>query len=135
VLWYCNEKIFATVNIICNKWIEGTKVGSGTKPTSCTMGTESLHRGYSCRGMTLTTHTNLASRLNNENSYTSTPTLGIHGMWTLQHVILLAPRILRWFLDFGKLMYLHTNFLPKILYRHTHMNNWQFFSSKYTCYV
>jgi len=25
VLWYCNEEIFATANIICNRWIAGPK--------------------------------------------------------------------------------------------------------------
>ena len=49
------------------------QMGSGTRPVPSTMGTESLYRGYSCRSVTLTTHPNLAPRLNNENSYTSTP--------------------------------------------------------------
>jgi len=25
VSWYCNEKLFATANIICNRWIAGPK--------------------------------------------------------------------------------------------------------------
>ena len=40
-----------------------------------------LYRGYSGRGVTLTTHRHLASRLKKEYSYTSIPPLGLIGLF------------------------------------------------------
>jgi hypothetical protein len=49
-------------------------------PASCTMGTRSLPLGQSCRGVTLTTHRNLAPRLKKEYNCVSTPPLGLHDL-------------------------------------------------------
>jgi len=40
-----------------------------------------LSRGQSDRGVALTTHLHLAPRLKKEYSYTSAPSLGLHGLF------------------------------------------------------
>jgi hypothetical protein len=49
------------------------QTGPGAHPASYTMGTGSLSRGESGRGVALTTHPHLVPRLKKESSYTSTP--------------------------------------------------------------
>jgi hypothetical protein len=44
------------------------------------MGTGSFSEGGTSRGVALTTHPHLASRLKKEYSYTSTPPLGFRGL-------------------------------------------------------
>jgi hypothetical protein len=55
--------------------------GSGNHRASCTMRTGSLSRRYSCQVVPLTTHLHLAPRLKKEWSYTSTPPLGLRGLF------------------------------------------------------
>jgi len=52
----------------------------GAHPASCTMGTGSF-LGVKQQGMALTTHPHLAPRLKKEWSYTSTPSLGLCGLF------------------------------------------------------
>jgi hypothetical protein len=49
-------------------------------PSTWTMGTLSLKRGYSGRDVALTTHPHLAPRLKKVYSYTSFSPLGLHGL-------------------------------------------------------
>ena len=53
---------------------------SGAYPASCTMGTESLYWGQTCRNVALTNYPHLTPRLKKEQSYTSTPPLGLHSL-------------------------------------------------------
>ena len=60
----------------------------GAYPASYAMGTGSLSRGQSGRGGTLTTHLHLAPRSKKEQSYTSTPPLGHHGLFQYELYLL-----------------------------------------------
>jgi hypothetical protein len=53
----------------------------GVHPASYTVGTGSLSQGLSSQGVTLTTHPHLMPRLKKEYSCTSTPPLGLHGLF------------------------------------------------------
>ena len=53
------------------------QTGPGAQTASCAMGARSLSRGQSGRGVALTTHPDLAPRLQEERSSTSTPPLGL----------------------------------------------------------
>ena len=55
------------------------QTGPGAHPASYTMVTGSF-LGISSHGVALTTHPHLAPRLKEEESYTSTPPLGLHGL-------------------------------------------------------
>jgi hypothetical protein len=57
------------------------QTGPGAHPASYTMGNGSIFLGLSDRGVELTTHPHLAPRLKKEYSYTSTPPLGLHGLF------------------------------------------------------
>jgi hypothetical protein len=57
------------------------KTGPGARPASYTVHTKSLARGQSGRGAALTTHPHLMSSLKKEWSYTSTPRVGLHGLF------------------------------------------------------
>jgi hypothetical protein len=50
--------------------------GSGVKPASCSMGTAVRYQGYSDRDVKCTT---TAAEVKNEWSYTSTPSIRLHG--------------------------------------------------------
>jgi hypothetical protein len=55
------------------RFFAAVQTGPGAHPASYTMGTGSLPRGYSGRGVELTTHPHLVPRLKKEYSYTCTP--------------------------------------------------------------
>jgi hypothetical protein len=57
------------------------QTGLGVYPASCTMGTGSLSQGQSDQDVALTAHPHLAPRIKKEYSYTSTPCLGVHGLF------------------------------------------------------
>ena len=57
------------------------KLQAGAQRASYKMGTVSLSRGSIGGGVALTTHYSLAPRLKKEYSYTSTPPLGLHGLF------------------------------------------------------
>jgi hypothetical protein len=63
------------------RYFAAVKTGPGAHPASCTMATGPISRGYSGRGVELTTHPHLVPRLKKEYSYTSTPPLGLHGLF------------------------------------------------------
>jgi len=52
----------------------------GAHQGSCIMSNVSRSRGYSGRAVGLTPHTSLAPRLQKEYSYTSTPSVDLHGL-------------------------------------------------------
>jgi hypothetical protein len=62
------------------RFFAAVKTGSGTHLASYTMGTESLTRGESGRGVELTTHPHLVPGLKKEYSYTSTSPPCLHGL-------------------------------------------------------
>ena len=63
------------------------QVGPGAHPASCTMGSGPLSRGQIGRGMVLTTHSHITPRVKKEQSYTSTPPLGLHGLLRLKFTL------------------------------------------------
>jgi hypothetical protein len=60
--------------------LASAQTGSGAHPTPCTMGTGGPFPGVKrCRGVTLTTHPHLVSRLRMNRSYNSSPPKRLHG--------------------------------------------------------
>jgi hypothetical protein len=57
------------------------QTGPGTHPASYSIRTRSVSQRQSSRGVRLTTHPHLALRLKKDQSYISTPHLGLHGLF------------------------------------------------------
>jgi hypothetical protein len=59
---------------------ESVHIGCGAHPASYSVGIEVLSRGYSGRGVTLTTHLHLALRLRMSGAIPLLPPVCLHGM-------------------------------------------------------
>ena len=78
------KKIMAYNSELANRLSALVDTRPRAHPSSCgpTMGTVYLSRGLRSCGVALTIHSHLAQRLKAEYNYTSTPSLGIHGLFS-----------------------------------------------------
>ena len=82
-VFFCLEKVSLTTKSVLSELHKTmpeipTHTGPGANPASSTMGTR---QGYSSQGVVLTTYPHLAPMLKKEQSYNSSPPLGLRGLF------------------------------------------------------